>query len=104
MTTIAEKWDDWLAEHPSASVPCMLVYRWSDAPPVLRDRCTCHGGDEDWLTVAPANWLEDPGFSLYLPEWSYPTKERNYHGGWGWSCREVHTLPDGSRLVVFAHS
>ena len=47
MTTIAEKWDDWLAEHPSASVPCMLVYRWSDAPPVLRDRCTCHGGDED---------------------------------------------------------
>lgn len=74
------------------------VYRWADAPPELRELCTCHGGDEDWLLAGPQALLERLIYE------AASLTEREWVQGWGWSCSRRHELPGGNIVIVFAHA
>jgi hypothetical protein len=67
----------------------MRLWRFDEAPAELRALST-HGGDEDWLILAP------PG--VEIPWW--------LSEGSGFGCCSVstHTLPDGSTVQIGAHA
>jgi hypothetical protein len=66
------------------------VWRFREAP-LAWQKLSPHGGDEDWLAHVPVHlskayirWLEEPHFACF-------------------SVSE-HPLPDGSKVVIGAHS
>ncbi len=69
------------------------VWPFYDAPQELQD-LSPHGGDEDWIAHVPA-WLVKRGDEIWWAE------EYSPFGRGGVS---THDLPDGSRVLIGAHS
>lgn len=86
-----DPFDGWVWDGPS--VPSVedqgfmvVVWEWQDAPGELRAYSN-HGGDEDLVALVPAD--RDPSFLDRLHWSGNPTEE---------------TLPDGRRVMVWAHA
>ena len=68
----------------------ILAWEFHDAPEEFQS-LSGHGGDEDYLAVVPASWKG------YTPLWLES-------GPFGCCDIEEHTLPDGRRVFIGAHS
>jgi len=60
------------------------LWHFADAPEDLR-KLSSHGGDEDFIVLVPAG--------VELPDWTL----------W-WQDTRRHELPDGSLVLIGAHS
>jgi len=70
----------------------ILVWRFYDAPKVLRDLSN-HGGDEDWLALVPSSFFKEDSYIGWME-------------GNGFGCCDVseHILEDGSKVYIGAHA
>jgi hypothetical protein len=68
----------------------ILVWAFGEAPEEFQ-KLSGHGGDEDYLAVVPASWMD------HTPLWLQM-------GSFGCCDIEEHVLPDGRRVFIGAHS
>ena len=81
------------------SEKCFRIWAWRDAPAEYRALST-HGGDEDWVLHIPAALIGEDG---PVGMWHVTSgDEDSYVHGYGHVDR--HELPNGDRVVIFAHA